>query len=113
MKKIDDYITIKEASELLGVSEMTLRRWDSSGKLKSYRHPFNNYRLYAKDELQALLRKINDHKRGKREPIKSIKITPKSLKMNRRMSILITKAQETSCGGALNHASYKKLAKKL
>ena len=53
-----DYITIKEASELLGVDKMTLRRWDNAGKLKSYRHPINRYRLYVKSDLETLLRGI-------------------------------------------------------
>ncbi len=53
-----DYITIKEASELLGVDKTTLRRWDKAGKLKPYRHPINSYRLYKKSELEALLRGI-------------------------------------------------------
>ena len=53
-----DYITIKEASELLGVDKTTLRRWDKAGKLKPYRHPINSYRLYKKSELEALLKGI-------------------------------------------------------
>ena len=55
-----DYITIKEASELLGVDKTTLRRWDKAGKLKPYRHPINSYRLYKKSELDALLRGISN-----------------------------------------------------
>lgn len=57
---IKDYITIKEASEVLGVDKTTLRRWDKAGKLKPYRHPLNKYRLYKKSELEALLRGISD-----------------------------------------------------
>ena len=53
-----DYITIKDASEVLGVDKMTLRRWDKAGKLKSYRHPINRYRLYVKSDLEELLRGI-------------------------------------------------------
>ncbi len=52
---IKDYITIKEAAELLGVDKTTLRRWDKAGKLKPYRHPLNKYRLYKKDELEQIL----------------------------------------------------------
>ncbi|MDD3593844.1 MAG: helix-turn-helix domain-containing protein [Candidatus Gastranaerophilales bacterium] len=55
---IKDYITIKEASEVLGVDKTTLRRWDKTGKLKPYRHPLNKYRLYKRAELEALLRGI-------------------------------------------------------
>lgn len=59
MTKINGYVTIKEASELLGVCAMTLRRWEDSGKLKAYRNPANNYRLYKKFELQEFLKKLS------------------------------------------------------
>ena len=62
MRKLNDYITIKEASGLLGVCEMTLRRWDSSGKLKAIRHPINKYRLYKKDALSNILASIEQYK---------------------------------------------------
>lgn len=58
MKKIEDYLQIKEASELLGVTRATLRNWERHGKLVSHRHPMNRYRLYKKEDLEALLRKI-------------------------------------------------------
>lgn len=52
------YISIKEASEMLGVSKLTLRNWDKNGKLKAYRHPINNYRVYKTEDLEALLGEI-------------------------------------------------------
>ena len=42
MTKIYGYIKIQEVSTLLGVCIMTLRRWKSSNKLKSYHNPTNN-----------------------------------------------------------------------
>jgi len=59
MNKLNDYLTIKRASEMLGVCEMTLRRWDEAGKLKSYRNPANKYRLYKASELKEFLSKIS------------------------------------------------------
>lgn len=56
MKK--NYVTIKGAAEILGVSPMTLRRWDKNGKFKVSRNPFNNYRLYNKEEVKKLYKKI-------------------------------------------------------
>ena len=58
MEKLHEYMTIKEAAEYLGVSPNTLRNWGHSGKLVERRHPMNSYRLYAKGELDALLRKV-------------------------------------------------------
>lgn len=55
---LNDYVTIKEAAEYLGVSSMTLRRWDTAGKIKTKRHPMNNYRLYSKKDLEKILKGI-------------------------------------------------------
>jgi len=59
MTNFKGYIKVKEASEVLGVSVMTLHRWDAKGKLKSLRHPINNYRLYKIVDLKSLLGKIS------------------------------------------------------
>jgi DNA (cytosine-5)-methyltransferase 1 len=58
MKKIKDYLQIKEAAELLKVTRATLRNWERHGKLVSHRHPINRYRLYKREDIEALLRKI-------------------------------------------------------
>ncbi len=51
-------LTVKAASEMLGVCAATLRNWDRCGKLKSHRHPINGYRLYDLEKIEALRRKI-------------------------------------------------------
>ncbi|MFO7166402.1 MAG: helix-turn-helix domain-containing protein [Chloroflexota bacterium] len=55
---VKDYLTIKPAAELLGVSVNTLRNWERKGKLVAYRHPINGYRLYKRADLEALLAAI-------------------------------------------------------
>lgn len=55
---LKDYLTIKDAAKLLGITPTTLRRWDKQGKLKTLRHPINRYRLYERKELKALLSKL-------------------------------------------------------
>ena len=55
---LGDYLTVGEAAATLGVSRSTLRNWDKAGKLKPFRHPVNRYRLYSREELDALLRKV-------------------------------------------------------
>ena len=52
------YITIKQASKILGVSPLTLRNWDKNGKLKAHRHPMNNYRVYKIEDLEAVMQEI-------------------------------------------------------
>lgn len=52
------YITIKQASKILGVSPLTLRNWDKNGKLKARRHPMNNYRVYKIEDLEKVIQEI-------------------------------------------------------
>jgi DNA (cytosine-5)-methyltransferase 1 len=61
MVTFKDYLTIKEASLILGVCQATLRRWDRLGKLKAIRHPINGYRLYKKDSLSILINQAINH----------------------------------------------------
>jgi excisionase family DNA binding protein len=55
---LGNFLTVGEAAVTLGVSRSTLRNWDKAGKLKPYRHPVNGYRLYNRDELDALLKEV-------------------------------------------------------
>ena len=56
---LGDFLRVKEAAKFLGVSQMTLRRWDKRGKLKARRHPINGHRLYLPSELESLLAKVS------------------------------------------------------
>jgi len=60
-----NYVTIKEAAEILGVSPMTLRRWDKNGKLKASRHRFNNYRVYKKKDILSIRKNLVSKKSKK------------------------------------------------
>jgi excisionase family DNA binding protein len=59
----NQYITIKEAAKVLGVSTLTLRNWDKNGRLKALRHPMNNYRVYKTEDLEEILREIESGKK--------------------------------------------------
>lgn len=59
MKKINEYLKIKEAANFLGITADTLRNWEKLKKIKTYRHPINNYRLYDKTDLEKLLEELN------------------------------------------------------
>jgi excisionase family DNA binding protein len=54
----EEMVSIKEAAKILGVSKLTLRNWDKSGKLLAYRHPISNYRVYKVEDLKNLVAKI-------------------------------------------------------
>jgi site-specific DNA-methyltransferase (adenine-specific) len=63
INKQKKYLKIKEVAELFGVTTLTLRNWDKSGKLKAHRHPINNYRVYKPEDIELLLRKIESEKK--------------------------------------------------
>jgi excisionase family DNA binding protein len=58
-KTLKDYLLIKDAAQLVGVSEGTLRNWGRRGKLPTHRHPINGYRLYKRADLEKLLAAVH------------------------------------------------------
>jgi len=52
------YLTVKEASETLGVAPNTLRSWGATEKIDEYRHPVNNYRLYRIEDVLSLSERL-------------------------------------------------------
>jgi DNA (cytosine-5)-methyltransferase 1 len=57
-----EYLSLSEASELIGKSKETLRRWDRDGRLNAVREPVSNYRVYRKDDIQLLMGELFDDK---------------------------------------------------
>lgn len=55
---MEQYLTISQAAEKIGVNPETLRRWDKSGKFQSSRHPVNNYRVYTENQVSSLVEDI-------------------------------------------------------
>lgn len=49
-------LTIKKASELLGVTPLTLRRWDKNGRLKAVRVGSRGDRRYEEVKLLQLIK---------------------------------------------------------
>ena len=58
MEKLSDYLRISEAAEYLGVSPNTLRNWVNAEKVVAIRHPVNDYRLFKREDLDALLKQV-------------------------------------------------------
>lgn len=63
------YVNIKQAAKILGVSALTLRNWDNSGRFPAGRHPISNYRVYKIADLEDLLVEIELSK-GRKRPTK-------------------------------------------
>ena len=64
------FLTVREVARLLGVTPLTVRNWDSKGKLAAYRNPMNNYRLYKVEDVEVLMRQIE----RSRERVRKLKI---------------------------------------
>jgi DNA-binding transcriptional MerR regulator len=72
MKKINEYLKIKDAAAVVGVSPSTLRNWEVLGRLKSHKNPHNSYRLYNRQDLDNLLIEINKSVKWKEEARSSV-----------------------------------------
>ncbi len=63
MENLRDFLRISDAAEYLGVSPNTLRNWENAGKIAAHRHPVNGYRLFKKEELDDLLKQLQEPRR--------------------------------------------------
>ena len=43
------FLSVNEVAKIVGVTPLTVRNWDKKGRLRAYRNPVNNYRLYKID----------------------------------------------------------------
>ncbi|UUO07885.1 MerR family DNA-binding transcriptional regulator [Blastopirellula sp. J2-11] len=56
MEKLSDYVKTAEAAEILGVSQTTLRKYATIGKIPVRINPANGYRLFLKTDLKKFLK---------------------------------------------------------
>ncbi len=61
------FLTVKEVARLLGVTPLTVRNWDTRGKLVAYRNPMNNYRMYKVEDVEVILRQVEQSKEKTRK----------------------------------------------
>lgn len=61
------FLTVRDVARLIGVTPLTVRNWDQRGKLVAYRNPINNYRMYKVEDVESLLRQIEQSKEGPRK----------------------------------------------
>jgi len=54
----DEYLSVTDVAQMLGISAPTVRLWDKKGILKASRHPINHYRLYKRTDVERLLKKL-------------------------------------------------------
>lgn len=57
---MEKLITLQQASEILGVSKITLRRWDNSGKFKALR-TIGGARRYSEDDINNFIKNMREN----------------------------------------------------
>lgn len=68
--KVNEYLKIAEAAQVVGVSQNTLRHWAELGKVPVHRNPANGYRLFRKQDLEAFLKQLGQEPSDSRKPRK-------------------------------------------
>lgn len=58
-EKLDQYLRIAKAAEMLGVSQNTLRSWADTGRIAVCVNPANGYRLFKPEDIEAFLKTIS------------------------------------------------------
>ena len=53
--RLNEYVKVAEAAEILGVSQGTVRTWAEAGKIPMHKNPANGYRLFKRAELEQFL----------------------------------------------------------
>ena len=56
------YLNVNEVAKLVGVTPLTVRNWDKKGALVAFRNPVNNYRMYKIEDVENLLKEIENPK---------------------------------------------------
>lgn len=64
MKNLQNLMTIAQAAEYIGVTPLTLRNWDKTGKLQAIRNPLNGYRIYDREELDKFLAQLQKERQN-------------------------------------------------
>ena len=56
--KTDEYVRVKTAAAMLGLSPNTVRKWGALGKIPEFRRPVNSYRLYRLSDSERLIANV-------------------------------------------------------
>jgi len=55
VKKIDEYLKVAQAAEVLGISQNTLRKYADEGRIPVRVNAANGYRLFLREDLERFL----------------------------------------------------------
>jgi excisionase family DNA binding protein len=57
--RLNEYVKVAEAAEILGVSQGTVRSWAEAGKIPMHKNPANGDRLFKRLELEQFLSRVD------------------------------------------------------
>ena len=66
MNKVNEYVKVAEAAEILGVAQNTVRAWAEKGVLTATRNPANGYRLFRRTDLEKFLKQLGSNENPRR-----------------------------------------------
>ncbi|MBI2063235.1 MAG: MerR family DNA-binding transcriptional regulator [Candidatus Yanofskybacteria bacterium] len=75
------YLTVNEVAKIFGVTPLTVRNWDKKGALVAHRNPVNNYRVYKIEDVEFLMKGIEDNKSPRTAVAKLRPDEPRKLKI--------------------------------
>lgn len=58
MTRLNEYVKVAEAAEILGVAQGTVRSWAEAGKIPMHKNPANGYRLFRRKDLLDFLKDV-------------------------------------------------------
>jgi len=64
MTKLNEYVKMAEAAEILGVAQGTVRSWAEAGKIPMHKNPANGSRLFRRKGLPDFLRVVGKPSRS-------------------------------------------------
>ena len=59
---MEKLLTLEETSKILGVSKITLRRWDNSGKFKALR-TIGGARRYSEEDINNFIKNMRENEK--------------------------------------------------
>ncbi len=75
------YLTVNEVAKIFGVTPLTVRNWDKKGALVAHRNPVNNYRVYKIEDVEFLIKGIEENKSPRLAVAKLRANEPRKLKI--------------------------------
>lgn len=58
----NEFLSISEAVQVLGVTESTLKRWHRNGKIPVTQDPLTNARMYSPEDIEKIQQFILENK---------------------------------------------------